>query len=152
MVSAIDRLDAAALGENGAETLLRVLGDGAAIVSPSGERFEMPESLVRYLVHAAEAMRQGRSVALVPEKETLTTQEAADHLAVSRPFLIGLLEKGEIPFTMTGTHRRVRFADVMTYRLARDIARRQALDAVFDAIDADGLYFAALDELAGPED
>lgn len=152
MIAALDRIDAAALGENGAETLLRILGDGAAIVSPNGERFEMPESLVRYLARAAEAVRQGRSVVLVPEKETLTTQEAADHLGVSRPFLVGLLEKGEIPFTMTGTHRRVLLGDLIRYRDHRDKARRQALDAVFDAIDADGLYFAGLDELARSED
>ena len=57
----------------------------------------------------------------------LTTQEAADFLNVSRPYLIGLLEKAEIKFHMIGTHRRIRFEDLSAYKRKRDRDREDAM-------------------------
>jgi excisionase family DNA binding protein len=65
---------------------------------------------------------------MVPIQKELTTQAAADLVNVSRPFLIGLLEQGEIPYVTTGKHRRIRFSDVIAYKTRRDATRRQALD------------------------
>jgi len=73
-------------------------------------------------------MAQGNAVTIVPTHAVLTTQEAANLLNVSRPHLVKRLESGDIPFTKTGTHRRIRYQDLMTYREQRMQESTNALD------------------------
>ncbi len=89
---------------------------------------ELPPMAVSLLLDALEAMAAGRSVSLVSEEAELTTVEAARVLNVSRPYLIGLLEDGRIPYRKVGTHRRVRLADVLAYKAEDDLARDAVLD------------------------
>lgn len=69
----------------------------------------------------------GKGFRLIPVGAELTTQQAADHLNVSRPFLIRLLEAGGIPFTKTGRHRRIKAEDLFAYKAERDKQRADAL-------------------------
>jgi excisionase family DNA binding protein len=85
-------------------------------------------------------LAKGQSVTVTPDSAELTTQEAAEFLNVSRPYLIKLLESGEIPFRLVGRHRRVRFQDLREYRNRDDLARRRAADELTQLTEELGLY------------
>ncbi len=64
------------------------------------------------------ALERGYAVTVVTHEATLTTQEAADVLGVSRPTLVRLLEQGRIPYDQPGRHRRLRLKDVLDFQAA----------------------------------
>jgi excisionase family DNA binding protein len=97
------------------------------LFGPDAERIDLPDSALEALRVIIDAMAEGRSITLVPHDEELTSQEAADILRVSRPHLIKLLDRGELPFHRVGTHRRIRIEDVLDYRDRRDVEREAAL-------------------------
>lgn len=110
------------------------------LVGASGQQVELPApalALLRELVHQ---LARDQAVAVVATGKELTTQEAADILNVSRPYLVKLLEQGEIPFTMVGTHRRIPVSELLTYKRHRDAARRQALVELTQLSQEWGLY------------
>lgn len=113
------------------------------LVSASGEEIEIPASVFDVLRVVVDAMALGRAVTVVPHEHELTSQQAADLLAVSRPHLIKLLERGEIPFHRVGrSHRRIRMEDVLAYRERRAAERERLLTQIArDAQDA-GAYRA----------
>lgn len=92
------------------------------------EHVELPAVAVRLLIDLLSAMAEGNAVTLMPIHAELTTQQAADLLGVSRPFLIKQLEDEVIPFRRVGTHRRVLFSDLMKYKHDVGRQRSKALD------------------------
>jgi len=92
------------------------------------ETFVLPAAAVRLLLDMLVQMAAGHAVTVVPIHTELTTQQGAEVLGVSRPFLVGLLEQGKLPFHKVGTHRRVRYGELLAYKRREHEARRQALD------------------------
>lgn len=111
------------------QELYRILQLGTpALIGPTGERLELPESVYHILKDVVRNMRAGRAITLVPEKQQLTTQSAANLLGFSRPHLIKLLEAGTIPYQKVGQHRRILLKDLLAFQKQRDADRRSTLD------------------------
>jgi excisionase family DNA binding protein len=94
----------------------------------SGADIILPASMLNLLKDILSEMAQGHAVALLPVQAQLTTQQAADLLHVSRPYLIRLLENSKIPFRLVGQHRRIRFDDLLAYQRKDDEDRRRVAD------------------------
>jgi excisionase family DNA binding protein len=94
----------------------------------SEEVVVIPVSAFRLLTDILTQMARGNAVTLMPVHAELTTQQAADILNVSRPFLISLIENDKIPYRKVGTHRRIRFDNLMAYKQEIDRERLQTLE------------------------
>jgi excisionase family DNA binding protein len=103
--------------------------------SGGDDRVELPVEIYRILHQVVEALQGGLAVTVVPKTMTLTTQDAAELLGVSRPTLIKLLDEGKIPYERTGTHRRILLRDLLAYRERRRAEQYAALEAT--AVDLD---------------
>src|SRR5580658_3770570 len=112
----------------------------AKLVGPNGEARLLPDSLYSFLVELIGLLNEGKSVMIVQNQAKLTTMEASSLLGVSRQFLVNLLEKGEIPYHMVGTHRRIYAQDLFQYRAVRDVDRHKLLRDLAVAEAEDGLY------------
>lgn len=118
----------------------QLIGPHAKLISPAGETIDIPETLYRLLRQVVHHLAHEDAVSIVPVSKELSTQQAADLLNVSRPYLIQLLESGEISYTRVGTHRRVLFGDLMEFKRKRDLERRQGLRRLTQKSQRLGLY------------
>jgi excisionase family DNA binding protein len=121
------------LSELGSANLRVRIGDGNEI--------ELPAAAVRLLIQMLAEMSNGNAVTLIPVHAELTTQRAAELLNVSRPFVIRLIEEGKLAHRKVGSHRRIRFSDLMAFKERIDTDRMKALASlVADAQDQDMGY------------
>jgi excisionase family DNA binding protein len=91
------------------------------------ETLDLPPVVTRLLMDILDETAAGRAVTLVPLEPEITTQQAADLLNVSRPYVVGLIEKGTLPARMVGNHRRLPLQDVLAYKADSRAKRRQTL-------------------------
>jgi excisionase family DNA binding protein len=121
--------------------LAREAGRQLARLLPEGERplrlvtednrhemISIPPGAVRLFLDILTQLGQGRAVTIVPGNVELTTQDVADYLNASRPYVVKLIESGKLPARLVGTRRRVSFADLIKFDEEDRKARRAALD------------------------
>jgi excisionase family DNA binding protein len=129
MSEALDRSEA------GTIALVDEKADGGDIA-----RVEVPPATLRLLSEILALMARQQTFVLYPESSELTTKQAAEVLAVSRPFLVRVLEAGGIPFRKVGRHRRVLMKDVLAYKQSTQVKRRATLDDLVKASEEMGGY------------
>ncbi len=125
------------------EFLGRRFRRAARLVGPGGEEIDLPESVYALLRSIVHQLASGATVAVIPYDTMLTTQQAADVLDVSRPYLVKLLEdQRAIPYKLVGTHRRVAFKDLLAYRDRSSADRKDLLTKMVRDAESSGLYAA----------
>ncbi|WP_019593580.1 helix-turn-helix domain-containing protein [Thioalkalivibrio sp. ALM2T] len=126
--------EAATLAREGATQLARLLAEKPAAeraqIRLDGTEMIVPRQAVVLLREILGQMARGNAVTIVPTHAEMSTQDAANILNVSRPFVVKLLENGEIPYRKAGTHRRIRYEDLIEYKARMDRDSREAMDAL----------------------
>lgn len=135
--TALARTSACALSE-----LLDRLPDAdRARITMEGQDLIVPRQAVRLLRDILADMAQGKAVSIVPTNAELTTQQAANLLNVSRPYLIKLIESNTLPHTKVGTHRRIRFQDLVVYKQALKQQSSEAIDTLVNQAQANNMGY-----------
>lgn len=109
-------------------------------IEESKERIKIPSRALELLSDILKAMSEGVPISIVPLAIEVTTQKAAEILGCSRPYLIKLLEEGQIPFVKVGKHRRIKFEDVVSYKQRMKKDQKQSLIDIMTFDEENGLY------------
>jgi excisionase family DNA binding protein len=114
-----------------------------SLLGSNGESDELvlPGHVLQMLLDVLSETSKGNAISLSPHHQEVSTQEAANLLNVSRPFLVGLLEKGEVPFRKVGAHRRVLLTDILAYREKTEQLRSKALDELVALSQDEGMGY-----------
>ena len=119
------------------------LAHGRAVVMPAGvgqSPVELPEAVSELVADALDRLSHGEKVRLISDSEEITTQQAADLLNVSRPYLVGLIDRGELPGRKVGARRRLQMVDVLLYRDIQRARQRAAIDQLANEAQELGVY------------
>ena len=123
------------------ENLFNNLPDISNIsIYSNGKEMQIPYSIPVVLCEVIKTLNYGNSITLIPMDKELTTQQAADLLNVSRPYLIKLLENNEISYRKTGSHRKILMQDLMEYREKRNDNRKTKIEKLSQLSQEFNLY------------
>ena len=120
--------------------LLQNFGDIHMVNTKTNEHIVTPDEVFELFKNILRNLSAGKAVSIVPYDAELTTHQAAHFLNVSRPFLIKLLEAGEIPHHKVGTHRRVQFDHLLAYKKQQKDRTKKSLKKLTGLSQEYGLY------------
>ncbi len=121
--------------------LARAPSAGLSVRFQDGSELPLPLAATHLLSSVLAEMGRGNAVTVIPNSAELTTQQAADFLNVSRPYVVSLLEKGRITHHKVGTHRRIRLADLETYKAEFSEAREAAMRELAARAQEEGMGY-----------
>lgn len=124
-----------------ASVLSQITTDETEIeIEETNERIKIPFRALKLLGDILKAMSEGKPVSIVPMATEVTTQKAAEILGCSRPYIVKLLEEGEIEFVKVGKHRRVKFEDVIKYKQKMKEEQKKNIIDIMNFDEEIGLY------------
>jgi excisionase family DNA binding protein len=129
------------LAATASRELARAAKASISVRLDDGTDLQLPKLVTPLLIKILTEMAQGNAVTLIPLHAELTTQEAANLLNISRPFLNKILDRGQLKFHKVGTHRRIRFSDLEEYRQARKKERAAAMEALAEQAQELGMGY-----------
>lgn len=109
-------------------------------IEETKEKIKIPLEALKLFAQILDAMSKGNPISIVPVATEMTTQAAAEFLGCSRPHLVKLLEQGDIPFMKVGRHRRVKYEDIMSYKLEMKQRQQEAIRQLMKSDEDSGLY------------
>lgn len=98
----------------------------------NGDAIEIPRTVLNVLMKVLAVMSEGKAFTLISMDEELTTQQAADILNVSRPYLNKILDLGDIAHRKVGRNRRIKFSDLLEYKNLQGCKSKTALQELAD--------------------
>jgi excisionase family DNA binding protein len=109
---------------------------------PDGQKAELalPTATLPLLLKILRELGNGKHVVVLATDTEVSTQQAADFLKVSRPYLVKLLEAGKIPYRLVGPRRRLLLADLLRYKEQEEVKRHRGLDELVDEAQKLGMY------------
>jgi excisionase family DNA binding protein len=138
LARAAQRCIMAALDHSRADKIA-LFGGNESRITDDTPILELPPKVLKLMARALGAMADGKTILLVPQGRELSTVEAASLLNVSRPFLTKLLKEGKIPHSVIGSHRRVKYDDLIKYRDQMRDEQNKAMQALVDQSQELGL-------------
>ena len=127
-----------------ARTLAPLLQNSApevALCTITGERFMVPTPAFELIVSMLTHLANGEGIVLLPKHAELSTQQAADMLNVSRPYVVQLIDERKLPARKVGTHRRVLLSDLVEYKRRDDAEREAVMQELADEAQELGLGY-----------
>lgn len=109
-------------------------------IEETQERIKIPLDALKFLAEILKTMSKGKPISIVPLATEVTTQKAAEILGCSRPHVVKLLEEGKIKFTKVGKHRRIKFDDVIAYKLKMKAKQKQHIIDIMTSDEELKLY------------